>query len=48
MACSMRPPACHLMLCLCDGVSPSALLLTFTLPTSSLVHNIIFARLSAF
>lgn len=30
MACSMRPPACHLMPCLCDGVPPSALLLTST------------------
>jgi len=30
IACSMRPPACHPMLCLCDGVPPSALLLILT------------------
>ena len=36
----MRPPACHLMPCLCDGMQPSALLLTPTHQLSGPQHSL--------
>jgi hypothetical protein len=38
IACSIRPPACHLLRCLRDGVPPSALLLTPTHQLSGSQH----------